>query len=139
MRFCDADQVLYEIDKIRSEFNVQSLYIYDSNVGIQPSLFIPLIKRILQRHPDLNLSFNPEITHLTESVLQTYREIGLRELTVSIESGSSYVLTKLMFRKDYIDKARRLIQHAHDAEFKKYSSNTIYIPLFEVYHSYQVK
>jgi len=118
MRFRNADQVLYEIDQIRSEFNVQSLDIYDSNPGIQPRLFIPLIKRILDRHPDLNLSLNPEITHLTESALQTYREIGLRELTVSVESGSSYVLTKLMFRKDYIDKARRLIQYAHDLGFR---------------------
>ena len=118
MRFRDADQVVYEIDQIRSQFNVQSLDIYDSNAGIQPRFFIPLIKKILQRHPDLNLSFNPEITHLTESALQTYREIGLKELTISMESGSSYVLTKLMFRKDYIDKARHLIQYAHDLGFR---------------------
>ena len=118
MRFRDADQVLDEIDHIRSKFNVQSLDVYDSNPGIQPRHFIPLIKRILKRHPDLKLSVNPEITHLTESTLQTYREIGLRELTVSVESGSSYVLTKLMLRKNYIDKAKRLIQHAHDLGFR---------------------
>ena len=118
MRFRNANQVVHEIDQIRSEFNVQSLEISDSNAGIKPLFFIPLLNRILKRHPDLNVGFCPEITHLNESLLQAYREIGIRELVVSIESGSKYVLTKLMFRKDYLDKARQLLLYAQNLDFR---------------------
>jgi anaerobic magnesium-protoporphyrin IX monomethyl ester cyclase len=128
MRFRDEDQVMHEIDMIRSKFNVQTLDIYDSNPGIRPRLFNSLIRKVLQRHPNLKLSFNPEITHLTEPALKTYYEMGLRELVVSMESGSSYVLTKLMFRKNYIDKARHLIKYAHDLGFRIRSLFVLGVP-----------
>lgn len=114
MRFRSVKLVLEEISFLHRIFGAHRLGVFDSNVGLKRALFMELLAGVKGISSDLDLSFNPEITHLTVESLKVYREYGLKLLVVSIESGSPHVLTQLMLRRNYLDKARELVQAARD-------------------------
>lgn len=116
MRFRNIALVLQEISYLYSKLGARYLAVFDSNVGLNKKPFLELLAGVRGIANDLELSFNPEITHLTVESLKAYREQGLKLLVVSIESGSPYVLTQLMLRRNYLEKARELVQAARDLE-----------------------
>lgn len=114
MRFRSTALVLQEISFLKNVCGASYLAVFDSNVGLNKKEFFALLDGVQQISPDLELSFNPEITHLSVETLVAFRQHGLKRLVVSIESGSKYVLTQIMLRRNYLSKARELVQCARD-------------------------
>lgn len=114
MRFRSTSLVLDEIRYLHLVMGATALDVFDSNVGLNKKPFLELLSGTKEISSEIELSFNPEITHLTIETLTNYHANGLNRLVLSIESGSPHVLTTLMLRRNYLNKARDLVQTARD-------------------------
>ena len=115
----DVRLVLDEMEELVGRYGFRSLSFVDDNFMINKRRAIELMEGMIERR--INVPWFPmglDFEHLDEETLSLMWRSGCRSLCLSLESGSTTIISRYMQKPHDLEKARRIIESAQKMGFR---------------------
>ena len=128
MHFRSAENVLNEIDMLYKAGTREIIFLDDHFLGDRRRA-VEIMQRLIERKYDLTWKcVSMTIFRLDREILELMKDSGCYQMTVSIESGSQYVLDKIIKKPVKLSKVPGILDEAKSLGFEIVSNFVIGFP-----------
>jgi radical SAM superfamily enzyme YgiQ (UPF0313 family) len=117
IRYRSVDSIIKEIDSIYTKYHKKTYHVCDANPTVNKKLFLSIIDSVKKNwgsEIQFNLFNGVDINYCDNEIIKAIKSCGNSTIMFAAESGSSYVLSKLMLKKMDLDKAKYLSAKARE-------------------------
>jgi radical SAM superfamily enzyme YgiQ (UPF0313 family) len=109
LRYRPLDHIMDEISYIYRKLGVRKFHCLDDNVGINKNWFMGFCERLKNLHSDIEIEFsNFSIKTIDSGLLQGLKSLGVKRLTVAVETGSPVMQKKIGKGLDLKDVQKKI-------------------------------
>lgn len=117
VRFKSNGRILDEIGLLHCSYGVRKLLIEDDLFAANKKKFLELVNRIYYKDITYLLPQGLSVMVLNEEIIDKMYDMGIREATVAIESGSPYTQKHLIKKNVDLTKAKRILDYLRKKDF----------------------
>jgi len=121
IRYRSLDSIIKEIANIYTKYHKKTYHVCDANPTVNKKLFLSIIDSVKKNwgsEIQFNLFNGVDINYCDDEIIEAIKACGNSTIMFAAESGSSYVLSKLMLKKMDLDKAKYLSAKAREIGLK---------------------
>lgn len=109
-----VNNIMLEINELVTKYGIQEIQFLDDNLTLDRNRAIELFHRMIPYKLKWCTPNGLSVNTLDANMLGLMAKSGAYQITLGIESGSKYVLDKIINKKIDLDKIPKLVKAAHD-------------------------
>ena len=110
MRYADVDKVIWTVNRLVNEYGVGILTIQDDQLLFNTKRAKEIFRRLEQFHIRVEVSQGVSVAFIDEEMAELMKRAGMVKVVLPIESGSKYMLDRIINKPVNLDKAKKVIK-----------------------------
>jgi len=128
MRYASVERVIGHVRKLVDDYGMNILTFYDDQLLFNRKRAKQLFKELAQFNLRIECPNGLSVSFIDEEMADLMRGAGMDTVNLAIESGSSYVLKKIIDKPVKLDKVKSIIDILNNRGFWTYGSFVIGFP-----------
>ena len=117
MRYASINKIIEHVKFLISEFNMNILTIYDDQLLFNKKRAKELFRELAQFNLRIECPNGLSVAYMDDELIKLMKNAGLDSVCLAIESGSPYVLNKIMHKPLNLKKVKPVVQSLRKYEF----------------------
>lgn len=117
MRYADVDKVIWTVNRLVNEYGVGILTIQDDQLLFNTKRAKEMFRRLEQFHIRVEVSQGVSVAFIDDEMAELMKRAGMVKVVLPIESGSKYMLDRIINKPVNLDKAKKVIKILREKGF----------------------